>query len=86
MSTHYAKYEKSVRLQRMVEFLLDGRKHTTLEIILGADICAVNSAAAELRVNGFDIQCDQRRPASYWLPDPDAALALAVELLEKKAA
>ncbi|MBT0666371.1 hypothetical protein KI809_18845 [Geobacter pelophilus] len=86
MSTHYAKYEKSLRLQRMLELLLDGKKHTTLDIILKADICAVNSAAAELRVNGFNIRCDQKRPASYWLPDPAAARQLSSSLLAGKAA
>ena len=78
---HYARYEKSVRLQRMLDYLMDGQRHTTLDIILGADVCAVNSAACELRENGFDIPCDQKRPASYWLANPVAARKLAARLM-----
>lgn len=80
-SIHYAKFAKSVRLQRLLEYLLDGNGHTTLDIILGADICAVNSAVCELRENGFDIHCTPTRPAVYRLVNPAAARKLAASLL-----
>jgi hypothetical protein len=84
---HYAKFSDSDRLQRLLDFLLDGHRHTTLEIIKGADICAVNSAACELRENGFEVECDHKRPASYWLTDVEDARILKAELLaERKAA
>jgi hypothetical protein len=80
-SIHYAKFENSVRLQRMLDYLLDGKKHSTLDIILGANVCAVNSAACELRENGFDISCQATRPAFYWLPNPAAARKLRDRLM-----
>jgi hypothetical protein len=84
---HFARYEESERLQRLLEFLLDSQQHTTLEIIQGAGICAVNSAACELRKNGFDVRCIKKtRPAIYQLADPEAAMQLAVALLDKKKA
>lgn len=56
----YAKLHNSPRLQRLLKFLSDGKKHTTKEIFIGADICAVNTAVDELRENGFDIPCNLR--------------------------
>lgn len=55
-----AQLENSQRLQRTIAVLEDGREHTTLNIIANAKICAVNSAVAELRDNGFDIKCQRR--------------------------
>ena len=70
-SIHYARFIKSDRLQRLLLFMLDGKIHTTLEIIQGAGVCAVNSAVCELRRNGFSCYCISRsRPASYQLTDP----------------
>lgn len=57
---HYAKLYNSPRLQRLLKFLSDGKKHTTKEINRGADIQAVNTAVDELRENGFDIPCKLR--------------------------
>lgn len=86
-SIHFARYEESERLQRLLEFLLDGTERTTLEIIQGAAICAVSSAACELRMNGFDVRCLRKsNPAIYKLIDPDTALQLAIALLDKKKA
>ena len=85
-SIHYAKFAKSARLQRMLHLLIDGKKHTTLDIIQSAGICAVNSAAAELRQNGFDVRCDCKRPASYWLSDTVSATILCGQLLDKEVA
>lgn len=67
---HYAKLKNSPRLQRLLEFLEDCKPHTTLEIIGGAKICAVNSAVTELRRNGFDVSCTRNgRIYSYQLGD-----------------
>ena len=56
---HYAKIENSDRLRRVLAVLSDGKPHSTLEIIAYARVCAVNSCIAELRMNGFRIQCRQ---------------------------
>ncbi|MBZ0158435.1 MAG: hypothetical protein K8I29_19730 [Alphaproteobacteria bacterium] len=53
---HAAKYEKSERLQRVHRALMSGPK-TTREIIQIADVCAVNSIAAELKQNGIPVRC-----------------------------
>ena len=57
---NYARLESSPRLQRLAEALADGREHSTLDLALRAGICAVNSAIAELRNNGYDIDCTRR--------------------------
>ena len=56
---HAANVSTSPRLQRVLGFLSDGGEHSTLEIITGAQVCAVNSCVAELRDNGYDITCRQ---------------------------
>lgn len=48
---HHARIEKSPRLQRVAALLQDGRWHSTLDIVIGAGVCAVNSCVAELRAN-----------------------------------
>jgi len=56
---HAGKIESSARLKRVLE-LLRGRGRqgaTTHEIIQIAHVCAVNSIAAEIRANGFDVVC-----------------------------
>lgn len=83
---HFAKFADSERLQRFLDLLLDGQKHTTLQIIQGAGVCAVNSAACELRENGFEVECDRKNPASYWLTDVDDARILKEQLLAAKEA
>ena len=67
---HAASLERSPRLQRALDLLLDGRERSTLEIIAGAKVCAVNSVIAELREGGFSILCRQDRETSgerVWL-------------------
>lgn len=61
---HNAKLSKSDRLQRVFNLLLDGKTHTTRDIIRKASVCAVNSIVAELRVNGVNISC--KREGSVW--------------------
>jgi hypothetical protein len=57
----YANLDNSPRLQRLMHLLSDCREHSTLDIIHGAGICAVNTAVAELRKNievyGINIIC-----------------------------
>src|SRR3989304_3301989 len=53
-----ARLENSDRLQRALDVLLDGHPHTTRDIIIEADVCAVNSIVTELRGNGFIIECE----------------------------
>ena len=62
---HSARLTKSDRLQRVAAFLLDGRHHTTMEIIQIAHVCAVNSIISELRANGMRISC--QRTGDIWL-------------------
>lgn len=54
---HAASIDRSVRLQRVAYVLSDGAWHSTLDIIIGAGVCAVNSCVSELRANGLDIEC-----------------------------
>jgi hypothetical protein len=60
-----ARLENSPRLQRVLEVLMTGRDLTTLDIVVEAGVCAVNSCIAELRANGFDIRC--WREGDVWL-------------------
>ena len=63
-----AHLDTSPRLQRVLGFLSDRREHTTRDIVIGAQVCAVNSCIAELRMNGFDITCrqDMVEGRRYW--------------------
>lgn len=61
---HAARLARSPRLRRVFAFLSDGKEHSTLDIVNGAQVCAVNSIIAELRVNGSDIEC--RRVGDVW--------------------
>ena len=62
---HSARLSRSDRLQRVAAFLLDGRYHTTMEIVQAANVCAVNSIVSELRANGMRISC--QRTGDIWL-------------------
>lgn len=53
---HAARLSHSPRLQRVLNLLEDGEPHSTMEIILGAQVCAVNSIVSELRANGEHIE------------------------------
>lgn len=65
---HSAILSKSQRLQRVLKVLSDTKPHTTREIIRKASVCAVNSIVAELRCNGYKIEC-QRNGGKwfYWM-------------------
>ena len=54
---HAARLDRSDRLRRVYALLADGREHSTLEIVQGAGVCAVNACIAELRDNGAVINC-----------------------------
>ena len=53
---HYANLKKSKRLQRVYRLLSNKKKYSTRDIIIKANVCAVNSAVSELRRNGVDIE------------------------------
>jgi hypothetical protein len=72
---HYARLDRSPRLQRLLSLLSSGAHYTTREVIVATGICAVNSAASELRRNDVDVQCVFRgltdtgeRVYEYYLP------------------
>lgn len=82
---HFARYESSERLQRFLALMLDGVKRSTRQISRSAEIYAVNSAAFELRQNGFRCECIHKcRPAIYQLQDVEAARVLSKQLLARK--
>ena len=77
MPAHAARLDRSGRLQRVLEALLEHGELTTRELITAADVCAVNSIAYELRENGHPVSC-RRVPGGapawlYSLDDPPAA-------------
>lgn len=61
-----ANLSTSERLQRVDSFLADLRPHSTLEIIQGAGVCAVNSVVAELRQAGRVINCHRHKRVWYY--------------------
>jgi len=61
-----ARIEKSERLQRVDFLLSDGQEHSTLEICIRANVCAVNSAIAELRAHPNNRVISCRRIADVW--------------------
>ena len=58
---HAANLRTSGRLQRVHALLSDGAEHSTRDIVMGAEVMAVNSVIAELRANGCAISCRQTR-------------------------
>ena len=60
MTMHAASIDKSERLARVYKLLSQGGEFSTLDIIKEANVCAVNSIVAELRQNGFEIDCQRR--------------------------
>lgn len=72
MTIHAARIAESPRLQRVQALLADGRWHGTREIMLAADVCAVNTVIAELRDNGCAIltRCVGRGRYEYRLLQP----------------
>lgn len=63
---HSATLDRSERLQRVADLLADGREHSTLDIVVGARVCAVNSCVAELRENGHQITCTRRKELWFY--------------------
>jgi hypothetical protein len=59
-----ANIKTSERLQRVAQYLGDGRERSTMEIIQECQVCAVNSIIAEMRDNGLTIHC--RREGDTW--------------------
>jgi hypothetical protein len=55
-----ANLDNSDRLQRVLRLLLKGGEFTTLDIVMQAQVCAVNSVVAELRQHGYAINCQRR--------------------------
>ena len=77
---HSAAVERSPRLQRVLALLRDGNEHSTRAIVQECDVCAVNAIVAELRDNGYPVECRQEvRPGGgrvwlYRLPRGQLAL------------
>lgn len=63
---HSAKIEKSNRLQRVLKVLWDGKEHTTRDLIKNSGMCAINSIVAEIRANGYSIDCQRRGNRWYY--------------------
>lgn len=64
MPAHASRLATSPRLRRVRDFLADGEWRSTREIVVGAEVCAVNSVISELRANGCSILC--RRDGRRW--------------------
>ena len=83
---HKANLSRSPRLQRLLAALQDGRAHSTMELIREAGICAVNSAVAELRLNGYRVSChvgrntEQGRRGRVWRYQLMPTIGTLVEL------
>ena len=61
---HYARLEHSPRLQRLLAVLRQGGWYSTRDLVKQAEVMAINSAADELRANGFNVECERR--GQYW--------------------
>jgi hypothetical protein len=62
---HSAKIEHSDRLKRVLDVLNNNTELSTRDIIILANVCAVNSCISELRANGYNISC--RRDGEKWM-------------------
>lgn len=56
MGIHFARYENSPRLQRIIRLLLGGGWFGTWDITINARVAAASEAICELRRNGFEIE------------------------------
>ncbi len=54
---HAANLDDSPRLKKVLNYLRYYGVRTTMEIATGCHVCAVNSIIAELRENGFTVNC-----------------------------
>ena len=52
-----ADWKRSARLRRVLEVLSDGAEHSTWEVQMAAHVCVVAVCVAELRQNGFPVEC-----------------------------
>jgi len=65
-----ASLKSSERLQRVAQYLADGRERSTMDIIHECNVCAVNSIIAELRDNGLIIHCRREGDSWYYRMEP----------------
>lgn len=73
---NHARIERSPRLQRVDRLLDDGKWHSTMDIVQGARVCAVNSIVAELRKNDRLIDCERRGDVWWYRKQTEAQLTL----------
>ncbi len=66
---HAARLETSPRLQRVLALLERGGRYSTRDIVMQAEVMAVNSAISELRANGITVhsECVGRGRYEYWI-------------------
>ena len=62
---HYAKLDKSDRLQRVYNLLRQEGPQTTMQIIQKANVAAVSSIISEIRAQGIIIECEPIRRGVY---------------------
>ena len=72
---HAATPDKSDRLQRVIAFLSDASPHSTMEIVIGANVMAVSAAISELRTHGYDIACWRKDDVWYYRMDNERRVA-----------
>lgn len=61
-----ANLKRSKRLQRVDKLLSDRKPHSTLEIVMGAQVMAVSAAISELRQAGRNIVCQRKGDIWYY--------------------
>ena len=69
---HHARVEHSSRLQRVLDELLDGLEHSSLELAMGAGTVAPGTCVSELRANGYAIRCERRGKRWYYRLEEEA--------------
>lgn len=85
---HWRALRGSRPLRQLLRILLDGQKHSTLNLVHEAGIPAINAAVPELRCNGVIIRGawavptpGEKRRYEYWIETED--LGGAMELLHE---
>ena len=63
---NFADATKSKRLQDVLKVLKDKKRHSTLELIQTTGRCAINSIVAEIRQNGYKVECKREGNAWYY--------------------
>ena len=66
MGTIHAATLKSPRIKRFLSVLRDGKEHSTMQIIEGANVCAVSAIASEVRQRKIGINCTRRKGVYYY--------------------